>query len=62
VVAKRKGYENIRLAKMMGQTPEEMQIEQTQKRAEMEMERASTSMENERREPKQEELPVKPEM
>lgn len=39
LVAKRKGYENVRLAKMMGQTPEEMQADQTNRQAEMEKER-----------------------
>ncbi len=40
LVAKRKGYENIRLAKMMGQTPEKMQAEQAKRMAESEQERA----------------------
>jgi len=62
VVAKRKGYENIRLAKMMGQTPEEMKAEQEQRRAEMEKEKAIISIEEERQEPAEEEPPVKPEM
>ena len=61
VVAKRKGYENIRLAKMMGQTPEEIEAERIQRSAEMEREMAISSMAEERQELKQEKLPVEPE-
>ncbi len=53
VVAKRKGYENIRLAKMGGPTPEEVAAEQERHLAEQEVERAR--MEQERME-KQTEL------
>jgi hypothetical protein len=48
VVAKRKGYENIRLAKMRGPTPEEVAAEQEKHQAELEQERAE--MEQERME------------
>src|SRR3990170_7781315 len=40
VVAKRKGHEDLRMAKMLGQTPEEMEAEQAKKIAEDEEERA----------------------
>ena len=46
VVAKRKGYENTRLAKMAGSTPEAIALEQAKHQAEMEKERAR--MEEER--------------
>ena len=46
IVAKRKGYENTRLAKMGGPTPEEVALEQAKHQAEMEKERAR--MEEER--------------
>ena len=48
VVAKRKGYENIRLAKMGGPTPEEVAAEQERHLAEQKVERAR--MEQERME------------
>jgi len=40
IVAKRKGYEDLRMAKMLGSTPEEMQAEQAKRVAESEQERA----------------------
>ncbi len=40
IVAKRKGYENVRLAKMTGQTPEEAQAKDAELRAEMAKENA----------------------
>lgn len=46
IVAKRKGYENIRLAKMGGPTPEEVAAEQAKHQGELEEERAR--MEEER--------------
>ena len=46
VVAKRKGYENLRLAKMGGPTPEEVALEQAKHQAEMEKERAKMEEEN----------------
>jgi len=52
VVAKRKGYENLRLAKMVGPTPEEVQAEQAKQQAEMKNQ--SAKMEEERLKQEQE--------
>ena len=54
IVAKRKGYENTRLAKLEGQTPEEVQAKDVKLRAEMAKENAlhqeeQTRMEQERK-------------
>jgi hypothetical protein len=46
IVAKRKGYENIRLAKMGGPTPEEVAAEQERFQSELEQERARMEQEN----------------
>ncbi|UCB52842.1 MAG: hypothetical protein JSV10_01765 [Candidatus Zixiibacteriota bacterium] len=50
IVAKRKGYENIRLAKMGGPTPEEVAAEQERFQSELEQERAKMKQENMERE------------
>ena len=50
IVAKRKGYENIRLAKMGGPTPEEVAAEQERFQSELEQERARMQQESMERE------------
>jgi hypothetical protein len=50
IVAKRKGYENIRLAKMGGPTPEEVEAEQERFQSELEQERARMKQENMKKE------------
>lgn len=56
IVAKRKGLENIRLAKMKGPTPEEVALEQEKHQAEMEKERARMEEERIEREKEQEKI------
>ncbi len=53
VVVKRKGYENLRLAKMGGPTPEEVAMEQAKHQAEMEKERIEQQKERKQREAEQ---------
>ena len=55
IVAKRKGYEDLRMAKMLGSTPEEMQAEQAKRVAGSEQERASM-MKQVRREKTEQEM------
>jgi hypothetical protein len=60
IVAKRKGYENLRLAKMGGPTPEEMEIEQARMLAEKEKEQAGKKQEGIEREEEELKLRQKP--
>ena len=66
IVAKRRGYEDLRLAKMIGPTPEEMEIEQAKRVVEAEQERARMEEERAGREKEREEMEAeqltKPEM
>jgi hypothetical protein len=66
VVAKRKGYEEVRLAKVKGPTPEQMTIEQAKQQAEVEKERAQREeeqkkMEQQRLEMEKEREKIRPE-
>jgi len=58
IVAKRKGYEDLRLAKMGGPTPEEMKAEETRMMTEREKERAGKKQEG--IESEEEELKLRP--
>ncbi len=61
IVAKRAGYEDLRMAKMKGSTPEEMQAEQARRVAESEQERAQLKSERKQRTENQELRPKPPE-
>lgn len=58
IVAKRKGYENLRLAKMGGPTPEEVAVKQARYQAEFEQERARIEQEREKEREEKEVTPV----